>query len=241
MTNCFVYNHLGSFAASGEAFCKSLLLGGVTRRFPGLNFAFLEGGVAWACELYNGLVSRAEKRNRHAIQNYNPANVDRQQMRELAAKYGTQLTRVGNATVSFDPLAAPNAAAIAGIEEDPRTVDEFAACGVERAEDLRPLFEPCFYFGCEADDRLTALAFNRRLNPFGAQLKAMFSSDNGHWDVLDMNETLAEAYELVEERILSEEDFRTFTFVNPATLYSRVNPEFFAGTAVADQVARLDS
>src|SRR5262249_6880002 len=45
----FVYNHIGHFATAGHAAAKALLLGGVTRRFPGLNFAFLEGGVAWAC------------------------------------------------------------------------------------------------------------------------------------------------------------------------------------------------
>ena len=41
----YVYNHVGSFAWAGEAFCKGLLLGGVTYRFPQLNFAFLEGGL----------------------------------------------------------------------------------------------------------------------------------------------------------------------------------------------------
>src|SRR5713101_3528390 len=43
----FVYNHIGHFGAAGEAVCKSLLLAGVTRRFPTLKFAFLEGGVGW--------------------------------------------------------------------------------------------------------------------------------------------------------------------------------------------------
>ena len=50
----YMYNHIGSFAASMEAFCKSLFLGGVTRRFPGLAFGLLEGGVAWACALLRG-------------------------------------------------------------------------------------------------------------------------------------------------------------------------------------------
>ena len=31
----------------GEAVCKALFMGGVTRRFPALKFAFLEGGVGW--------------------------------------------------------------------------------------------------------------------------------------------------------------------------------------------------
>lgn len=35
------YNHIGHFAAAGEAICKALFLGGVTRRFPRLRCAFL--------------------------------------------------------------------------------------------------------------------------------------------------------------------------------------------------------
>ena len=46
-TNHYIYNHVGSFAAAGEAFAKALVLGGVTQRFPTLHFGFLEGGVAW--------------------------------------------------------------------------------------------------------------------------------------------------------------------------------------------------
>ena len=48
----YVSNHVGSFAAAGEATCRALFLAGVPRRFPELRFAFLEGGVGWACELY---------------------------------------------------------------------------------------------------------------------------------------------------------------------------------------------
>ena len=118
-------------------------------------------------------------------------------------------------------------------------IDEFRAGAIERAEDLRRLFEPNFYFGCEADDRLAAWAFDTRKNPFGARLKAMFSSDLGHWDVLDMNEVLEEAYELCEEGLLSEADFRDFTFTNPALLHARVNPDFFKGTTVEAEVDKL--
>ena len=39
-----------------------------------------------------------------------------------------------------------------------------------------------FYFGCEADDRSNAWAFNTKANPFGARLNA----DIGHFDVPDM-------------------------------------------------------
>src|SRR2546425_5414303 len=41
----FCFNHIGHFASAGHAVCKGLFFGGVTRRFPDLNFAFLEGGV----------------------------------------------------------------------------------------------------------------------------------------------------------------------------------------------------
>jgi hypothetical protein len=39
------YNHIGHFASAGHAVAKALFFGGITRRFPDLNFAFLEGGV----------------------------------------------------------------------------------------------------------------------------------------------------------------------------------------------------
>jgi predicted TIM-barrel fold metal-dependent hydrolase len=58
----FCYNHIGHFASAGHAVCKALFFGGVTRRFPDLNFAFLEGGVGWACMLYADLIGHWEKR-----------------------------------------------------------------------------------------------------------------------------------------------------------------------------------
>jgi len=237
--NNFLFNHLGSFAAAGELFCKALFLGGVTRRFPELNFGFLEGGVAWACELYNGLVSRAEKRNRDSIHNYNPANIDRRMMDELFDRYGADLTRGNKIKRPFDASLVPNAAAMGGFVEDESSVDEFAGCGVTSAKDAADLFVPNFYFGCEADDPMVGTAFNTRANAFGAKLKAMFSSDIGHWDVLDMRETVEEAYELIEHAIINESDFRAYTFVNPAMFHARVNPYFFKGTVVEGAVDTL--
>ena len=72
----YMFNHLGFFATASEALCRSLFLGGVTRRFPSLRFAFLEGGVAWACSLFADLIGHWEKRNPEALENYNPANLD---------------------------------------------------------------------------------------------------------------------------------------------------------------------
>src|SRR5258708_10124659 len=60
----FVYNHIGHFAAASEAVCKAIFLGGVTRRFPTLKMAFLEGGVGWACGLEERHLERDRKSTR---------------------------------------------------------------------------------------------------------------------------------------------------------------------------------
>ena len=77
-------------------------------------------------------------------------------------------------------------------------LDDFAACKLTRKEDWVDLYVKPYYFGCEADDRMNATAYHK-LNPFGAQLNAISSSDIGHFDVIDMREPLPEAYELVED------------------------------------------
>src|SRR5262249_5646556 len=41
----FVFNHLGHFAQAHHLVARSMFMGGVTQRFPQMNFAFLEGGV----------------------------------------------------------------------------------------------------------------------------------------------------------------------------------------------------
>jgi hypothetical protein len=98
---------------------------------------------------------------------------------------------------------------------------------------------PRFYFGCEGDDRLTALAFDRGKNAFGARLNAIYSSDLGHWDLPDMRDAAAEAWELAEHGLISEEDFRDFVFTNPVRAKAEVNPDFFKGTIVEDSACEL--
>jgi predicted TIM-barrel fold metal-dependent hydrolase len=225
----YVYNHIGSFAASMEATCKSLFLGGVTRRFPGLSFGLLEGGVGWACSLYADLLSHWEKRNREAIHHLDPARIDGKLLIELFAKYGDARFRADLAGL---------AESFTKLEPEPPALDEFAACEITRAEDLRDLFVPRFYFGCEADDPMVAWAFRADTNPLGARLRAMFSSDIGHWDVPDMAGILAEAWELVEGGLLGEADFRDFVFANPVRFYTSANSDFFRGTR-CEEAARL--
>src|SRR5208337_4129639 len=62
----FCYSHIGHFAAAGHATAKALFLGGVTRRFPQLRFAFLEGGVGWASQLFGDLIEHWERRSAKA-------------------------------------------------------------------------------------------------------------------------------------------------------------------------------
>jgi predicted TIM-barrel fold metal-dependent hydrolase len=235
-TNHYCYNHVGSFAAAGEAFAKAVVLGGVSKRFPSLHFAFLEGGVAWATELYAGLVGHCGKRNPSVIGALDPNNIDVTALAALFEQYGEGMLK--QRPDPRDPVWAhkPNDSMQL---KDELIARELETLGITRAEDLRPLFEPNFYFGCEADDPLVALGFDARMNPFGARLKATFSSDIGHWDVPDMREVLAEAYELVEHELLDEKDFEEFVFVNPAMLHAGMNPDFFKGTVVEEPVKTL--
>jgi predicted TIM-barrel fold metal-dependent hydrolase len=234
----FTYNHIGHFGVANEAVCKALFMGGVTRRFPRLKFAFLEGGVGWACQLYADLIGHWEKRNLEALEAVNPQNLNQKLLLELAEAYGSE----GMAEVlrrrdaAFDTAVAPQSAVTTGGIDN---LDDYAACQIKRPEDLRDLFTKNFYFGCEADDPMNAWAFNRQGNPFGAQLNALFGSDIGHFDVPNMADVVPEAYELVEDGLISEDDFRDFVFANPVRFWGEANPNFFKGTAVAAEAAAL--
>jgi predicted TIM-barrel fold metal-dependent hydrolase len=228
----FCYNHIGHFASAGEAMAKALFLGGVTRRFPELNFAFLEGGVGWACSLYADLIGHWEKRNRQALENTSPQRLDRPALLALVEKYGKPA--VVEAVRRGEGLD-DNGNGTGGVED----LDDYARCKIARKEDFRDLYVSRFYFGCEADDPLNAWAFNRKANPMGARLNALFSSDIGHFDVPDMTEVVPEAYELVEHGLLTDDDFRDFMFTNAVRFWGEVNPDFFTGTVVEKQAAEV--
>ncbi len=68
-------------------------------------------------------------------------------------------------------------------------------------------------------------------------VRAIMSFDLGHWDVTDMTEPAAEAYELVEEELITSEDFRRFAFGHAVQLYAAPNPDFFKGTILEKEVA----
>jgi hypothetical protein len=64
----------------------------------------------------------------------------------------------------------------------------------------------------------------------------MFSSDIGHWDVHEPADVVPECFELLESGTLTPEQFRAFTFSNAVSLYTRADPDFFEGTAIASAV-----
>jgi predicted TIM-barrel fold metal-dependent hydrolase len=222
----YVYNHIGNFAAAQEAICRSLILGGVTRRFPNLAFAFLEGGVGWACTLFADLVGHWQKRNIVHLRHYDPAQLNHAEFERLFDQYAPAPFRDKRTQIDRALRILSNP------DEDPASLDEFASLDVTAPEQIRDLFVRPFHFGCEADDPTNQYAFNTRINPFEAQLKALFSSDIGHWDVPDMRGVLDEAYELVEHELITADNFRDFVFGNAVSLYTATNADFFNGTVI---------
>ena len=192
----------------------------------------MAGGAGWACGLYADLVGHWEKRHRGALENTNPARLDRQGLLALVEKYGKP--EVIDAVRRGDGLD-DNGNGTGGVAD----LDDYSRCKITRKEDFRDLYVKPYYFGCEADDPLNAWAFNKKANPMGARLNALFSSDIGHFDVPDMTEVLPEAYELVEHGLLDENDFRDFIFANAVRFWGEVNPDFFKGTVIARQAAEV--
>jgi hypothetical protein len=228
----FTYNHVGHFAEANHAFARGVFLGGVPRRFPSLNFGFMEGGVSWACQMCADMIEHWEKRRRAGLQD--PRTTDVAELRRLIERYGDPATKahaesiLGNLDV-FRPEVS-----IEELSRPEHVVDDFEASGVQSKADIRAVFAESFYFGCEADDRATLFAFDPRL---GVRLRPVFSSDFTHFDVPDFEDVIPEAFEMVERGYLTEHDFREFTFVNAVRLHTRNNPDFFRGTAVEQAVA----
>ncbi len=225
-TTNYVYNHIGNFATAGEATARSLIFGGVTKRFPELRFAFLEGGVAWGVNLLADLIGHYEKRNRESLEHYNPANLDRAQISQLVADYGTvgHRDRSDQLELALSMLSDPN--------ERTDQVDDFAESMLTSVDDILDIFTRQYFFGCEADDPMNAMAFDSSRNPGNAKVQAMFASDIGHWDVPDFRGVLPEAWELVDDGHITVDDFQAFTCDNITSLLTAGNAEFFANTVI---------
>jgi predicted TIM-barrel fold metal-dependent hydrolase len=226
----YVYNHLGNFAAAQEAACRSLVMGGVTMRHPRLRVSFLEGGVTWAAQLYADLLGHYDKRNKDVVEQFDPARFDASLAGELFDEFAVGHLREYRHRVEEGarPLVNPDVAR--------HGFDDFAESGIGGPDDIVDIFVRQLAFGCEADDPMNGLAFDRRRLPHGIQLNAMFASDIGHWDVPDLREVLPEAWELVEGGHLDEAQFSDFACGNVVRVLTDMNPRFFEGTAVADEV-----
>lgn len=228
----YMYNHIGHFADASHALAKSLFFGGVTKRFPALRVGLLEGGAAWGANLYADLVGHWEKRNGQAIHNYDPAEINGELLVQLFNQYGDKQTR-GKRLDNAEALAGGALGRANNFRtQDPLRLDDFAAAGIERVEDVVDRFVPNFYFGAEADDPTVAYAFNTKVNPFGVTLNAFWASDSGHWDVPDLTEVLADTWSLVERGALTEDNFRDLVSTHPINFYCGANPDFFTGTAI---------
>ena len=162
-----------------------------------------------------------------------PDKLDRAKLMGLVEEYGYD--DIAAALRERGGLPDPEQAYLTGNIED---IDDFSACKITRKEDWVDLYAKPYFFGCEADDRMNATAFGRN-NPFGSKLNAIFSSDIGHFDVIDMRHPLPEAYELVEDGRITADDFRAFTFTNAVKLWGTQNPKFFEGTRVAKEAAAV--
>jgi len=229
----FTFNHIGHFAAAGHAVAKGLFLGGVTRRFPDLRFGFLEGGVGWGCQLFADLIEHWERRGKKGLEYMHPSKLDRKLLAQLVDKYG------------YEEIAAELKQRDGWPSKEEDTLDggvavhdDYAACEIAKKQDWIDLFVTPYFFGCEADDRMNAVAFSK-FNPFGAKIQAIYSSDIGHFDVPDMLQVLPEAWELAEDGLITTDDFRDFTFTNAVKLWATQNPRFFEGTVIARQAAEV--
>ena len=208
-------------------------MGGVTRRFPTLHFALLEGGMGWAFQQFAEIISLWEKRRLAGLEATNPASLDRKGYTRLVERYAGRwiqgrVAEFEKSLENFHTVSVPEA-----------ELDEWAAMEIERPEDFVDRYTARLFFGCEADDRANTLAFSPKLSRFGVRFNAVFGSDIGHFDVADMRQVLAEAHELRDEELIDAEDFRDFTFANAVRLHGGMNPKFFEGTAVASDAARV--
>ena len=172
-------------------------------------------------QIYVSLVTNWLKRGGAAIAGLDPENLDRELLMQLLVEDDPALARY-----SAEQLTGSRGRMT-------RVRDDFAAAAITSVEDIRDRFCTPFAWGCEADDPLVGVAFDPRVSPLGALVPAFFASDLGHWDVPEFDEPLEEAFELVERGILDADQLRDFLFVNPTRFYGSLNPEFFAGTAIA--------
>jgi predicted TIM-barrel fold metal-dependent hydrolase len=229
-------NHLGHFAQANQTFARTLFLGGVPQRHPRLRFLFLEGGVAWAANLLVDLIGHWEKRSRNAmLTHFAPDRLAKDEVRELFRTYGASTFKEHlDEMCRDDMLSALNPHMTLEQLTERVTEFDFDHLSISSRTELRELFSRSFAFGCEADDPMTKLAFDRSLTK--TELRVTLGSDISHWDVIKMNEVLVEAYECVDDGLLDEGQFKNFVYGNAIGVHTALNPHTFDGTIIEDDV-----
>jgi hypothetical protein len=220
----YLSNHALGHGYLQAELCRSLVFGGVPMRFPALQFAFLEGGSAWAGWLLASLVEYWEKRGPEGLANLDPARLDAARLAGILAQHGF-------------PTQPPEM--IGETQRSPWARDEFEDSGLRGPADLARIFGEQFAFGCESDDVSVARALDGPGNKLGIALRPLFSSDIGHWDVPHLTDPLPNSWGLVESGRLSRAAYRLFAFELPARVHLAMNPGFFAGTSVEGAVREL--
>jgi predicted TIM-barrel fold metal-dependent hydrolase len=236
-TTNMVFNHIGHFADNNHVFARAVFLGGITSRFPTLNFAFLEGGAGWGVNLLTDLIGHWEKRNPEVMREYlRPTRTDLRQLRALIGQYAPPRMKA-YVEETLNNLDAVNTGSPEETEARELVhTDDFEHIAVSSKSELAELYARNFYFGCEADDPVTSWAFDGRMP---ARLKAILGSDIGHWDAPDLAAVIPEAFAMVERGLLNDGDFRDFAFTNSILLHGRMNPAFFDGTTVEKQAREV--
>jgi predicted TIM-barrel fold metal-dependent hydrolase len=226
----FSSNHIGSFMYMNYPTAKSIFMGGTTRRFPRTPFAFQECGVWWATALLADLVEHWERFNASSLAElFDPGHFDVAEVINLLRRYAPELMVSAPDGDAFD-LLAPSLLLGAPASEP----DEWAALGVTTPADLVERFASSFFFGCESDDRMVAQAFAPS-NPLGCELKVMLGSDLSHPDTPDLDAILPNAFRLVQEGLVREDQFRRFMVDNAVDCFTRMSPHFFDGTTVMSE------
>ena len=166
--NSFTYNHIGHFANASHAFAKALVLGG---RHPSLPPAPLRlPGGRRGLGLQSRLGPRrslgAPSTRRRWRRRRVPPTSTGPRLEDLFRQYGgrpyaDKLDEIFRCINLAEPFKTAEELTTRAYRE---TFDDFAAVPVASGEALRRHFAERFYFGCEADDPMTAWAFDRHGN-----------------------------------------------------------------------------
>ncbi len=228
----YMNNHIGHFADGSQAFAKALFFGGVTAALPGAARGLLEGGADWGSHVYTHLVDRWEKRNRRRCSNYDPRRGRHRAAGLAVPALRRRLVKGRDARQGHAAARQPGhlgAAAQPRAERD--AIDDFAAAGIEKVEDIRDRWVNNFYFGPEADDRTVAsrlqrprrTRWGRRSTPSGPPTWATGTCPDPH------RGARGELGPRASRASLGAADFKACVFGNPYRLYTEANPRLLRG------------